>query len=432
MARGRDAKIRCTDVTNSRDGKTPSKHKAKIYIKPSKDQEVKHEDALQRYPPELQQLMLNVFRDSFSDIFGPSLTLLIQEVKQHLFNRRFDQAFGRQDLLEAYAIRWSPSRALAYLDMICHLPLLSAYLTSALYVASSNAKTTHLAPVLTSKISAEIQGDSQKDPAKPDSTTENEIRGSVNIACLGAGAGAEVVAFAGYLHHLYAAARKHATSADQAQATSETASTPIARLAMRVVDIADWSTVAGKLHSSITRSPLLPKYASSASKASNSPLVGPENYSVSFERQDILNIEVECLTAVVRDATVVTLLFTLNELYSTSMSKATNLLLSLTYLMQAGALLLVVDSPGSYSTINLSKDADQCQPGSEKKYPMQWLLDHTLMDASNLGSGEDSSQGNQWEKVVSEDSKWFRLPQGLKYPLDLEDMRYQLHLYRRL
>ena len=432
MARGRDAKIRCTDTTSSRGGKAPSKQKAKIGTKSSKDKEVKHEDALQRSPAELQQLMLNVFRDSFSDISGSSLTPLIQELKQHLFNRRFDQAFGRQDLLEAYAFRWSPSRALAYLDIICHLPPLSDHLISALCGDSSNGKTTHLAPVLTSRISAENYVEPQKDPAKPDFTTENSIRGSVDIACLGAGAGAEVVAFAGYLHHLYATARKHNTSADQAQITPEIDLLSIASLTVKVVDIADWLTVVGKLHSSTTKNPVLPKYASSASKAINSPLVEPENFSVSFQRQDILDTEVECLAAVVRDATVVTLFFTLNELYSTSMSKATNLLLNLTYLMQPGSLLLVVDSPGSYSTINLGKDAHQSQPGSEKKYPMQWLLDHTLMVTSKLGSSEDALRRNQWEKVVSEDSKWFRLPQSLQYPLDLQDMRYQLHLYRHL
>ena len=38
----------------------------------------------------------------------------------------------------------------------------------------------------------------------------------------------------------------------------------------------------------------------------------------------------------------------------------------------------------------------------------------------------------KWEKVVDEESKWFRLPPGLRYPIELENMRYQIHLYRRL
>ncbi|KAL9118684.1 MAG: hypothetical protein Q9187_004770 [Circinaria calcarea] len=432
MARSKDAKVRCTDTTNARGGKASSKQRPKLGTKPTEDEEVKHEDTLQHYSSELLQLMLNIFRDCFSDFSETTLTSLIQEIKHHLFNRRFDQAFGRQDLLEAYATRWSPSRALAYLDIICSVSTLSAHLNRALCSASLKAKATHIAPILTSEFSAENHVEPQKGLAKSDSATEKSIRESVHIACLGAGAGAEVVAFAGYLHHLHATARKHDTSADQAQSTSGIDLTPMASIVVQMLDIADWSTVLGKLYSSTTKSPPLSKYASSTLKSMNGPLVEPENFRVSFGQKDLLNTDAECLAAVVRDAAVVTLMFTLNELYSTSMSKATNLLLNLTYLMQPGSLLLVVDSPGSYSIVNLGKDVGRSPPGSAKKYPMQWLLDHTLMDASKIGDGKDASQGNQWEKVVSEDSKWFRLPQGLKYPLDLEDMRYQLHLYRRL
>ena len=78
---------------------------------------------------------------------------------------------------------------------------------------------------------------------------------------------------------------------------------------------------------------------------------------------------------------------------------------------------MVVDSPGSYSTVTIN--------GSEKKYPMQWLLDHTMLSTK-------ATAGTAWEKVASDESKWFRLPEGLQYPIKLENMRYQFHLYRRL
>jgi 25S rRNA (uracil2843-N3)-methyltransferase len=83
----------------------------------------------------------------------------------------------------------------------------------------------------------------------------------------------------------------------------------------------------------------------------------------------------------------------------------------------AGTLLLVVDSPGSYSTVSLN--------GAEKKYPMQWLLDHTLLDEGPKG---DTAA---WSKLTEDESKWFRLDTRLRYPIELEDMRFQLHLYRR-
>lgn len=108
-------------------------------------------------------------------------------------------------------------------------------------------------------------------------------------------------------------------------------------------------------------------------------------------------------------------MFTLNELYSTSVPKTQRLLKNLTASMREGAYLLVVDSPGSYSTVAIN--------GVEKKYPMQWLLDHTL-----LGRHPETAL---WEKVLTNESQWFRLPEGLEYPLELENMRYQIHLFRR-
>jgi 25S rRNA (uracil2843-N3)-methyltransferase len=114
-------------------------------------------------------------------------------------------------------------------------------------------------------------------------------------------------------------------------------------------------------------------------------------------------------------------MFTLNELYSTSMSKTQNLLSHITGSTRPGTFLLVVDSPGSYSTVSLN--------GTEKKYPMQWLLDYTLLGPPK--KVESDSTDAKWEKVIDESSRWFRLPEGLNYPIELENMRYQIHLYRR-
>ena len=73
-----------------------------------------------------------------------------------------------------------------------------------------------------------------------------------------------------------------------------------------------------------------------------------------------------------------------------------------------------MDSPGSYSEAAVGKE--------KKKYPMQWLLDHTLV--------EIETPDYHWEKLESEESVWFRVPEELFYPIPLENMRYQLHLYR--
>ena len=56
---------------------------------------------------------------------------------------------------------------------------------------------------------------------------------------------------------------------------------------------------------------------------------------------------------------------------------------------------------------------------------MQWLLDHTLLET--LQKDTEAS----WKKIVSDDSIWFRLSENLTYPVELENMRYQMHLYQR-
>ena len=98
-------------------------------------------------------------------------------------------------------------------------------------------------------------------------------------------------------------------------------------------------------------------------------------------------------------------------------------LLLLISVLQPGALLLVIDSPGSYSSVTLN--------GAEKKYPMQWLLDHTLLEQAteNRGSKDEIVR---WEKIKEDGSRWYRLDERLRYPIELENMRMQVHLYRKL
>ena len=141
-----------------------------------------------------------------------------------------------------------------------------------------------------------------------------------------------------------------------------------------------------------------------------------------FTQQDVLEWSEPEIAALMGKINLVTLMFTLNELYSADRPKTQRLLSFLGSAMPPNALLLVVDSPGSYSTVSIN--------GAEKKYPMQWLLDYTLLGPPQKPDAEPSEKQGKWEKVLSEDSKWFRL-QGLQYPIDLENMRYQIHLYKR-
>jgi len=169
--------------------------------------------------------------------------------------------------------------------------------------------------------------------------------------------------------------------------------------------------------------PEISRYASAAAKEANRALLSDESFAVQYSQQDLLHWDEHSQRATLANAKLVTLMFTLNELYSTSMQKTQNFLKQLTWVMSPGEFLLVVDSPGSYSTVSIN--------GAEKKYPMQWLLDFTLLEAPQI---DMHGQGGpaKWQKVMSDESRWFRLLEGLQYPIELENMRYQIHLYRKL
>lgn len=305
----------------------------------------------------LQQKCLNIFRDALWT--GPEDVAAVQEVKGHLYNRDFHRAFSSETYLRAYALRWSAARALGYLQVFEDI---DGFLTDL------------------------RKGTVSGQPLK--------------VLSVGGGAGAELVSIAGW-HNLTAAAR----DIEPEQAS----------LDVKLVDIAAWQPISDKLCEAATSMPVLSKYASAALREANAPMVSKDHFQATCDQADVLEWNEEKVAAQAGSIDLVTIMFTLNELYSTSVPKTQRLLKNLTASMREGAYLLVVDSPGSYSTVAIN--------GVEKKYPMQWLLDHTL-----LGRHPETAL---WEKVLTNESQWFRLPEGLEYPLELENMRYQIHLFRR-
>lgn len=332
------------------------RHNQKPLIEPQIDAAPSSSQA--HLPLELQQAVLDVFANALQLADAVDLFSNIQQVKGHLYNRDFLSAFGKEDNLAAYALRWSASRALAYAEIFTSLDAGC------------------LAP---------------KRPAK--STT------SPKVVCLGGGAGAELVAFAAVVHHL-----------------------PLPELHIHAVDIADWSSVLNKLFVATEQRPPLSAYASAFAKAKTKPLLEAGRLAMSFESQDVLAYHSTDdpirLQSMLAGVSLVTIMFTLNELFTSSISKTTALLLSLTNAMEPGSCLLVVDSAGSYSDVSIG--------GCQKRYPMQWLLNHTLLEVT-AGTTDD----RKWTRHLTDDSRWFRIDPRLKYGLDLENMRYQIHLYQR-
>jgi len=442
-----------------------------------------------------QQVFLDVFSSTFATVLGArDFNAQLQELKAALFARDFEGAFAREAALDVYAARWSPTRALCYgrilRGLAGHLKgrTSSSPASSRQYSRRSSnrrssgiqlkemrsrediskirermrdvkleeqneAATTGTNSKSESSTEARKPGEdsgTDADADKDDDEQKREAEGenkqqTLRVLAIG-GAAAEVVAFADFV-------------SDSGMVADIT-----------LLDVGPWGSVVGRLHASLLESAPVAhgRELSTTYEKGTSSLVTATDFRVEFTQRDILSMkqgELEKLlrtrptstTTATDNPVLITLLFTLNELYAAGGIKLTTIFLrALTGALAPGTLLLVVDSPGSYSEAAVGKEA--------RKYPMQWLLDHTLLSTSSPASGprqrtgvdtagssdgtktnantdtggdRDADEGQEevveaytWQKIESSDSTWFRLPDGLRYPIQLENMRYQLHLYR--
>ncbi|KAG5964884.1 hypothetical protein E4U58_003016 [Claviceps cyperi] len=360
---------------------------------PAKTSSTAHRDAVQS--PQDQQILLDIFSDAFSTVLSSDrFPVLLQEIKQALYQREFGTAFGNETYLEAYAARWSPTRALCYASIFMgiqeHLDGMpgSAH-TSDLPIPTEGPDSTSLEEQQ-QVLESGHEGQHGEEEASGSGPSQNSLR----MLCIG-GCAAEHVAFASYIQ---ATNNRHGH--------------------LTLLDSGPWAPITTLLQNSVTSPPALSKYASAAMRDSNKALLGSNQLHCAFTQENVLDLTNNQLADVVgSQPQIITLLFTLNELYTgAGIGKTTTFLRTLGSVLPAGSLLLVVDSPGSYSEAAVGKE--------KKKYPMQWLLDHTLLQS------EENTPAYTWDRLESHDSLWFRLPEELRYPIPLESMRYQLHLYR--
>lgn len=295
---------------------------------------------------------------------SPTFTEILQAVKAALFVRDFQKAFSTVEYNRVYASRWAPSRALGYRSLMLELDLVRELFES---------------------------GDSDE---------------TLGVVCVGGGAGSEIAALAALI--------KESGTKGAVNVTT--------------VDIADWRTVLGEqaaalragfklddrsFHVTFSREdvldhkPVLAPGATSDAEASIStdtladpePPIGTLESSQDEDLQDQLPKPIKGYYS---SANLITILFTANELITASHSNAIAYFYTLTRMAKPGTLLLIVDSAGSYSEMKI--------PKSGKTYPMEFLLDY----AFTVG----------WDCIRKEESKWYRLPEGLAehYPLKLENM----------
>lgn len=282
---------------------------------------------------ESSQSVLDLFSWAFEKTLALSdevLTERMQTVKSDLYNRDYMAAFGSQENLDVYAVRWSPARALAYHELF-----------------------------------------------KQHNVLRHEIP---NVLCIGGGAGGELAALLGLI-----------------------AETPQKKeIKLNMVDIAAWGECVTKLEGAFPNI-----YDSNKNTIK-------ETVSTTFVEGDVLSPQtIPSFTPY----TCITLMFTTNELFAENKAQTIRLLNRMTEQCESGTLLLVCESAGSYSDIQING----------KTFPVHFLLDHTLAKGRNSTTGP-------WEIVDQSNSEWFRISKDLElvYPWKLEDMRYFFRLYRKV
>ena len=364
-------------------------------------------------PIELQQLLLSIFRSTFptcQDYEGLKPTL--QQIKNAVSERDFERAFGRLDWLEAYAVRWSPSRALCYATVLAEI--------------CRDFKEEWWVNRLLGDDSIGIRESSNH----PESTLH-----PLKAVCYGGGA-AEIMAFGAILRHILPFSAAKPTIADiPSKAVSESMSSvllsetslPASIFDLHLVDAANWNPIIASLQTGLTTPPLLSKYASVSAKANNASFLLPDVLKPHFHQSNIIEASQGELESMIgAEPVLLTLFFTLGDLCATSVAKSTAFLLKLTLVAPKDTLLLIIDSPESSSVVTVEKDEE----GNERKrYPMHYLLDMVLME-NHLPRAVDDKP--VWEKLIGDQSRYFRLEEGLKFPMSLENMRFQVYLFKKL
>ncbi|KAJ1675968.1 hypothetical protein EV182_000221 [Spiromyces aspiralis] len=207
------------------------------------------------------------------------------------------------------------------------------------------------------------------------------LRQRKHIYCLGAGSGSELLGISAAFCHVAAPAPDHKVP----RATKEAKP-----LVIHTQDYADWTPVLTRLEDSIRR-----KWG----------VTEGEHIRCEYSQNNLMEIRQELRDELGR-ADLVTVMFVFNELF-TAKSKAMEFVKAMVMHLRRGALLLLVDSAGSFSSVKVG----------ERNY-----MSHMFFDALK----------SHFKPLISDDARWYRHPAQLDYPLPVENMRYFIRLYQKL
>jgi 25S rRNA (uracil2843-N3)-methyltransferase len=350
------------------------------------------------HPTDLE--MLNILRSALhAAVHSVDFAANVQKAKALLYERKWLELFTDPALLDAYAGRWVPSRAMAFRALMAELRDVRALFVDGI---GSGAESDEEEEDQDGEVQDETEDDNAEASTAETSaeTPEESKAGSTSakpakqILSIGGGAGSELLAVAAL-----------------------SAAAPGARVHWTGVDIGDWSSVVSRIDAAandvwklgatfefiecdVLATPAKAGSESKGSAPSPTTAGGPPPFLAPLPAPDLT-----------------TIFFTLTELLSQSRARTLALLRALTARTPVGGHMLVVDSASDIAQFPLGKDG--------RTWPVYMVLDALVLKA--IGG---------WEKVRAEDSRWFRVEEetaaAARWPCKLENARYWLRLYRRV
>ncbi|KAF9585530.1 hypothetical protein BGW38_001931 [Lunasporangiospora selenospora] len=366
------------------------------------------------------QHILNVVRESCREAFSlPSFNTTLQTIKSHFYDRNYDAVFQNPEHLPVYSARYAPSRALCYYHLFLEHPVLMKILeggpSTILCIGSGagselvgiTAAMVHANPALKikkkkvisktkDKVDLQEEEDGQQvvehgsEACTPTESVNEEAQPPQEATSSGKG------------HDNTLGMEKLSVTEDTADAATTTEELPPPtksavkkkgrsnrhQVTIVMQDYVDWSPILTPMEEVIRRQMAL----------------GSERLKCETEVGNVLDLSQSLLERIAR-ADLITFMFVLNELFQDK--KRTMLLVAkIVAAMPSGAHMLVVDSAGSFSNLQVG----------ERVYMVYMLLDH-LRDL---------------EIVYQDDSTWYRCPPTVTYPLKLENMRHFIRIYKKL
>jgi 25S rRNA (uracil2843-N3)-methyltransferase len=287
----------------------PKQRQKKLHHPPSKAQPASYVPPTKLAPLPIETLILTTITAAItSTLSNSALPTIIQNIKSFLYDKQFLKVFEDESVLDAYAARWVPSRALAFREIIGG----SEYLTR----------------VLEGRKAGGVDKGKSKE-------VEDEELDRTRVICLGGGAGSELLALAALVSPQNSVPagepipKKPEDDDEEAEPIQVATAYPTCDI--HLVDLGPYQSLLAKFTTALHEH------------------MPTTRFTQTFHQADILAPSEPDLfeTLIPEDSsspTIITLLYTLTELFIQSRPATINLLTRITRNSPKGTLFLVVDS----------------------------------------------------------------------------------------